>query len=78
MDRNGYDIMIRGHQPVDNGIMFCYNNRLISLFSSGGHNNPDTYYADDVASPAFIIIKEDGTILTEKIFERPINQTTTY
>lgn len=68
MDRNRYDILIRGHQPVDNGVMFCYNNRLISLFSTGGHNNSDSYYPDDVASPAFVIINEDGEILPEKVF----------
>jgi predicted phosphodiesterase len=68
MDRNGYDILIRGHQPVDNGVMFCYNNRLISLFSSGGHNNADSCYPDDVSSPAFVIINEDGEVLFEKVF----------
>jgi len=70
MDRNGYDILIRGHQPVDNGGMFCYNNRLISLFSSGGHNNDDSYYSDDVQSPAFLILKEDGEIVLEKVFDK--------
>lgn len=68
MDRHGYDILIRGHQPVDNGVMFCYNNRLISLFSSGGHNNSDSYYPDDVQSPAFVLLKEDGEIVFEKVF----------
>jgi predicted phosphodiesterase len=68
MDRHGYDVLIRGHQPVDNGVMYCYNNRLISLFSSGGHNNPDTYYPDDVAIPAFVIINDEGEIQFEKVF----------
>ena len=68
MNKHGYDILIRGHQPVDNGVMFCFNNRLISLFSTGGHKNPDSFYPDDVASPAFIIINEDGEILFEKVF----------
>lgn len=68
MDRHGYDVLIRGHQPVDNGVMYCYNNRLISLFSSGGHDNKDTYYPDDVAIPAFVIINEEGEILSEKVF----------
>ena len=68
MNKNKYDILIRGHQPVDNGVMFCYNNRLISLFSSGGHNNSDSCYPDDVSSPAFVIINEDGEVLFEKVF----------
>lgn len=68
LDKHGYDIFIRGHQPIDNGVMLCYNNRLISLFSSGGHNNTDSYYPDDVASPVFIIINEEGEILFEKVF----------
>jgi hypothetical protein len=70
MDKHGYDILIRGHQPVDNGVMYCYNNRLISLFSSGGHNNTDTYYPDDVAIPAFLVMKEDGEIIFEKVFDK--------
>jgi hypothetical protein len=68
MDRNGFDILIRGHQPVDKGVMLCYNNRLISLFSSGGHNNPDSCYPDDVSSPAFLILMENGEIRPEKVF----------
>jgi predicted phosphodiesterase len=68
LDKHGYDILIRGHQPVDNGVMFCYNNRLMSLFSSGGHNNPDSFYPDDVANPAFVIINEEGELLFEKVF----------
>ena len=68
MDRHGYDILIRGHQPVDSGVMFCYNNRLISVFSSGGHNNADSCYPDDVSSPSFVIINEEGEILFEKVF----------
>ena len=71
MDKHGYDLMIRGHQPVDNGVMFCYNNRLISLFSTGGHGNEDSCYPDDVSSPAFVIIKEDGEIRFEKVFGKP-------
>jgi len=68
MNKHGYDILIRGHQPVDNGVMYCYNNRLMSIFSSGGHNNPDSFYPDDVASPAFVIINDEGEVLTEKVF----------
>jgi hypothetical protein len=68
LDKHGYDVLIRGHQPVDNGVMFCYNNRLMSLFSSGGHNNPDSYYPDDVANPAYVIINEEGELLFEKVF----------
>jgi hypothetical protein len=68
LEKHGYDILIRGHQPIDNGVMLCFNNRLISIFSSGGHNNSDSYYPDDVASPAFVIITEEGEILFEKVF----------
>ncbi len=68
MNKHSYNILIRGHQPVDNGMMLCYNNRLISLFSSGGHNNPDSCYPDDVQSPKFIVIKENGEILFEMVF----------
>ena len=68
MDRNGYDFLIRGHQPVDNGVMYCYNNRLISLFSTGGHDNNDSYYPDDVQNPAFLVLNEDGEISIEKVF----------
>ncbi len=68
MNKHGYDIMIRGHQPVDKGVMKCYNNRLISLFSSGGHGNQDSSYPDDVGSPAFLVLTEEGKILFEKIY----------
>lgn len=71
MNKHGYDIMIRGHQPVDKGVMICYNNRLISLFSSGGHGNEDSSYPDDVGSPAFVVLMEDGKILFEKVFGKP-------
>jgi hypothetical protein len=71
LDKHGYDMLIRGHQPVDDGVMFCFNNRLISLFSSGGHSNNDSYYPDDVQSPAFVVINEEGEILFEKIFQAP-------
>jgi len=70
MNKHGYDLLIRGHQPVDNGMMFCYNNRLISLFSSGGHNNPDSYYPDDVGIPKFMDIRENGEIVFEKVFDK--------
>ena len=68
MNKHGYEIMIRGHQPVDKGVMLCYNNKLISLFSSGGHGNIDSSYPDDVGSPSFLVLTEDGKMMFEKVY----------
>jgi hypothetical protein len=68
MSKNGYDILIRSHEYVENGFRFSFDNRLITLFSTGGEQNDDSFYSRKVPNPAFAVIKE-GEIKFEKVFD---------
>lgn len=67
MAKHELDILIRGHEPKKYGHAEIFNNRLHTIFSSGG-NNPNSYYSDSVPFPAFAIIDEKGELLIEQIY----------
>ncbi|MBR4792770.1 MAG: serine/threonine protein phosphatase [Bacteroidaceae bacterium] len=70
---NKIDRLIRSHEPVDNGVQSYYNDRLFTLFSSGGTKNPLTYY-DGVINPVIGIMGIDGNIRFESIFIKKVIQ----
>lgn len=70
---NKIDRIIRSHEPVDNGVRSYYNDRLFTLFSSGGTKNPLTYY-NEVINPCFGIMGVDGSIRFESIHIKKVIQ----
>jgi hypothetical protein len=68
MKKNGYDFLIRSHEYVENGFRYSFDNRLITLFSTGGEKNDDSFYSQEVPTPAFAVIKE-GEITFERVFD---------
>jgi predicted phosphodiesterase len=68
MKAQGFTHLVRGHEPMSNGYERMYNDRLVTLFSSGGTGNEDSYYQDLVPSPAFGIIDEEGELRAESVF----------
>lgn len=68
MKSNAFTHLIRGHEPKPKGHERMYHGYLITLFSSGGTDNEDSYYADYVPDPAYGIIDEDGNFQAESIF----------
>lgn len=64
---NSIDTLIRSHEPVTNGVKPMFDNRLYTVFSTGGSDNPDTGYPD-VDNPCFGIIDEDGEVEFESIY----------
>ena len=61
MKTNKLDVLIRSHEPVNDGVKSFFDGRLYTLFSTGGVNNPDTsYWAEgslfNVSSPKIAII----------------------
>jgi hypothetical protein len=69
MKEKNFDFLIRSHEPADFGIKESFDKHLFTVFSSGGSANTDTAYSDEVHQPAFIILREDGTIAFESIFD---------
>jgi hypothetical protein len=67
--------LIRGHEPQKQGFKTHYNDRLITVFTSGGIGNEHSYYADIVTDPAFLIIDEDGKYKPESVFTYCIQST---
>jgi UDP-2,3-diacylglucosamine pyrophosphatase LpxH len=59
--------IIRGHSTVKNGFELMFDERLATIFSTGGNNNSNSYYNDSVPGPAFGIIREDGTLIPESV-----------
>jgi hypothetical protein len=69
MNKNKFDIFVRSHEPVQGGIRYMFENKLITIFSSGGEKNPDSAYSDEVSTPVFGIIMEDGKMCFESVFD---------
>jgi hypothetical protein len=69
MEKNGYDLLIRSHEFVKNGFRYSFDKRLITIFSSGGEQNDDSFYCGEVPNPSFAIINENGLIEFESVFE---------
>lgn len=68
MKKNYFTNLIRGHEPVEYGFKAMYDDRLITVFSSGGLANDHSYYNESVSYPSFLIIDEEGKIKPESIF----------
>lgn len=55
MDDVGAHVMIRSHEPRENG-KIIFNNRLATVFSSGGDKSSSSYYKDAVKAPKIVIV----------------------
>jgi hypothetical protein len=53
MDRNGLDLIVRGHEPWPEGHKYYFDRRLISIFSSGDH------YKN--VKPKALLVDKDGS-----------------
>ena len=69
MNKNGYDLLIRGHERVEDGVKHSFDGRIITIFSTGGRDNDDSFYSLEVPDPSFAIIMEDGLIVFERVFD---------
>ena len=63
--RNHIDLMFRSHEEADYGYTPFFNDRLFTIFSSGGNENPQTYYSR--VEPAFAVI-QNGRFFIENSF----------
>lgn len=70
---NKIDRIIRSHEPVENGVEPYYDNRLYTVFSTGGTKNKLTYY-DSVINPVIGIMGVDGEIRFESILIKKVIQ----
>jgi len=68
MKKYRFTHLLRGHEPTLYGCKSMYDEKLITVFSSGGKNNEQSYYLDEVPYPAFLIIDEEGNIRPENIY----------
>lgn len=54
---NHIDLMFRSHEEVSCGYRGFFNDRLFTVFSTGGVDNDDTHYKG--VEPAFVVIQSD-------------------
>ena len=73
MIKNKLTHLIRGHEPVTNGFKSLYDNKIFTIFSTGGLSNENSYYTDSVPYPAIVVIDEEGNLFPEHIFVQKIN-----
>jgi len=66
----GFTHMVRGHEPEEHGFKSYYDDRLFTVFSTGGRSNPASYYSGFVREPAFAIIDEGGNFRQVSIFSQ--------
>ena len=66
MKKNSYNKIIRGHQEESEGYKYWYDNKLLTIFSTGGKNNIQTGYND--VDPCFAIINSNGSIHIESVY----------
>ena len=71
VNNNKIDRIFRSHEPVKNGMKAFYDDRLYTIFSNGGVDNPDTGY-QEVINPVFGIIATDGSVRFESIYFKKI------
>lgn len=62
-EKNNISKLFRSHEPVDNGFVSFFNNRLYTIFSTGGNNNEQTGYEE--VNPAFVIMRGNGSFCIE-------------
>ena len=72
MEKNHLNRLFRSHEPVENGVESFYDDRLFTIFSTGGAENGYTGYPD-VLNPVFGILSVDGEIRFESIFLRRVS-----
>lgn len=58
--------LFRSHEPVIDGYESFFDERLYTIFSTGGSQNDQAFYAD--INPAFAVIKGDGSYFIENSF----------
>lgn len=68
MKKNNFDCLIRGHETAEYGISRKYDDRLITVFSSGSMPNQNSYYNETVPYPAFAVLEPQGLLKPETIF----------
>jgi diadenosine tetraphosphatase ApaH/serine/threonine PP2A family protein phosphatase len=66
MEKMGASLIIRGHEEVANGCEFTYPDTLITVFSAGGKDNPQSYSYTHV-TPRFVRITGNTTVEAVKI-----------
>jgi hypothetical protein len=66
MEKIGASLMIRGHEEVNDGCEFTYPDSLITVFSAGGKDNPQTYSYSHI-TPRFVRITANTRVEAVKI-----------
>lgn len=69
--KNKLSRVFRSHEPVEYGFESFYNNRLFTIFSTGGNKNDQAGYID--VQPAFAIVNADGTYEIENSYVYLLN-----
>lgn len=64
--KNQLSRLFRSHEPVSDGYEAFFDNRLYTIFSTGGSQNDQAGYGD--INPAFAVIKGDGSYFVENSF----------
>ena len=64
--KNNISRLFRSHEPVKNGFMSFFDNRLYTIFSTGGTDNDQTGYGN--IDPAFAIIHGSGDYFVENSY----------
>lgn len=62
---NRIALLIRSHEEASNGYQYFFDNRVVTVFSTGGHDNEQTGYPR--VEPTFAIWK-NGKLFVENIF----------
>lgn len=64
--KNNISRLFRSHEPVELGFVSFFDDRLFTIFSTGGCNNEQSGYLD--VNPAFAVINEDGSYIIENSY----------
>lgn len=64
--KNRLSRIFRSHEPIEYGFKSFYDNRLYTIFSTGGSQNDQAGYAD--VQPAFAIVNADGSYKIENSY----------
>ena len=63
-DKVGIDLLFRGHEVVDNGVLKHFEGSIYTLFSTG--SSPDSYYQS--VNPKYLIVNEKMEIIEKDIW----------
>lgn len=69
---NKINRIFRSHEPVQNGMMSFYGDRLFTIFSNGGAKNDISGYPE-VENPVMAIMGVDGEVKFESIFFKKVS-----